>query len=708
MIIQMSPQMDNKHLTKKLMRQIIYGFILFNCVGTKANELEKYLPAYAVAVNSDILLNSTCKTELEIFRAGIDQKILWSLKVLDASGEPRPGFVYGNNLWPGIKSQCLDLENTKPLQMDPDMLKNNSKYRNINEEFPPYHLNYFVALFYHNSTLQYQLHIKYDDLLSLGLCLPASCSADELGKILNKIFESRTLAIGNLYSADYRLHEVRDLKDDHKWLLDWRIITTGIVVILTILFVIIGTFYDCIVHQKRLEKLEISKNLEPDSSTTSKGKIRPKLFEEVLLCFSIYTNTKTISNTKLSKNSVTSINGFRLLGMTWIFFMHAVIYSNDALDNRVTGWRLSEEFVNQILTSGSLSVDTYFCLSGFLISWSFFGKRMNDNHEAKSVLRFPWFHYFGLIFKRIVRLAPVYLVIIGIAEIIFGWFKINSSYAVAEDPHYYCHNNWWRNLLFINNLFKWNEACLTWTWYIASDLQFYTIGTFLLLLSDIYFYTSGILLLTLLIVPAIISGCISYSYGYITTLDQMWVIMEVVYTPPWMRIGPYLIGMITGYILRRINGKLNVSRKTLCLLWIVGSLCNIATLFGLYGKNLSAVSAGIYVALSRIAWGIGISWILVACYTNNSGFVNKILSLKIWIPLCKLTYCAYLLNPLITMSLAIFSETPTHAELIPFFIHFLGLTFFTFLCAFFMSVLFEIPYILLVQMFLNPRNRNKN
>lgn len=82
--------------------------------------------------------------------------------VLDASGEPKSGFFYGNNFWIGSKSQCLDLGNTKPFQLDPDILKNNSKYRNINEEFPPYHLNYFVAFFYHNSTLQYQFRFKYD------------------------------------------------------------------------------------------------------------------------------------------------------------------------------------------------------------------------------------------------------------------------------------------------------------------------------------------------------------------------------------------------------------------------------------------------------------------------------------------------------------------------------------------------------------------
>ncbi|KAH0564236.1 hypothetical protein KQX54_010492 [Cotesia glomerata] len=655
--------------------------------------------------HADILKNSSCKSDLELIRIGVDRKILWSLKVLDASGEPRPGFFYGNNFWPGIKSQCLDLRNTKPLELDPEFLKNVSKYRNIDEEFPPFDLNYFIVFFWHNSTQQYQLRFKYDDLLSLGVCLPASCSSKDLSGIFEKIFESRTLTIGSLHSTDYRLYDIRDGKDDHQWLVDWKIITTGIVLTLSILLAVIGTAYDCIVHQKRLDPAESSKDVTDNTSPAPEAR-QPNTLERFLLSFSVFTNTKLFFDTESSKDSVNSIVGLRLLGMIWIFLIHAVFYTNDALDNRLTAWKFSAEFANQILTNGTLAVDTFFCISGFLICWSFFGKRIGQ--EPKPVRRFPWFRYLNLVFNRILRLGPVYFVIIGIAEIIFGMINKTSAFIAAEDPYYYCSNYWWRNVLFINNLFDWNEACLSWSWYVANDMQFYVIGTFLLLLSDVYFYTSAALLLVLLIVPAIINGFTSYAYEYINTTDQMWSIMNVVYSPPWIRIGPYLIGMITGYILRRIKGKLNVSRKILCLLWIVGSLCNIVILFGLYGKNFSFVSAAFYVAFSKIVWGIGIAWIIIACHTNNAGLIGKILSLKIWIPLSRMTYCAYLLNPLITIAIAMISETTTHLDIIPSVIQFMGLTVLTFLCAYFMSVIFEIPYMMLALLLFKPKKQNKN
>ncbi|KAG8034666.1 hypothetical protein G9C98_007742 [Cotesia typhae] len=684
---------------------LFYGLLLCIFVKAQSNNLEKYLPAYAVTFYADILKNSSCKSDLELLRIGVDKKILWSLKVLDASGEPRPGFFYGNNFWPGIKSQCLDLRNTDPLEIDPEFLKNISKYRNIEEEFPPFDLNYFVVFFLHNSTQQYQFHFKYDDLLSLGLCLPASCSPKELNGIFEKIFESRTLTIGSLHSTDYRLYEIRDGKDDHQWLLDWKIITTGIVLILSILLAVIGTVYDCIIHQKRLGSTESSKDVVDNTSPAPEAR-QPGTLERFLLCFSVFINTKSIFNTDSSKDSVTAIVGLRLLGMIWIFFIHTVFYTNDGLDNRLTVWKLSAELASQILTNGSLAVDTFFCISGFLISWSFFGKRIGQ--EPKPVRRFPWLGYLSLVFNRVLRLGPVYFVIIGVAQIIFGMINKTSAFIAAEDPYYYCGNYWWRNVLFINNLFVWDELCLSWSWYIANDMQFYMIGTFLLLLSDVYFYTSAALLLVLLTVPAIINGFTSYAYEYINTIDQMWSIMNVVYTPPWIRIGPYLIGMITGYILRRMKGKLNVSRKTLCLLWIAGSLCSIVILFGLYRKNFSLVSAAFYVAVSKIVWGIGISWIIVACHTNNAGFIGKILSLKLWIPLSRMTYCAYLINPLITITIAMISETTTHLDVIPSVVQFLGLTVFTFLCAYFMSVILEIPYLLLAQVLFKPKKRNKN
>lgn len=83
--------------------------------------------------------------------------------MLDASGEPRAGFLYGNNFWLGVKTQCTDLHNKNPFQLSPAVLKNNSIYRNVNEEFPPFRVNYFAVHFRHNSTLQYHMGILVNE-----------------------------------------------------------------------------------------------------------------------------------------------------------------------------------------------------------------------------------------------------------------------------------------------------------------------------------------------------------------------------------------------------------------------------------------------------------------------------------------------------------------------------------------------------------------
>lgn len=44
---------------------------------------------------------------------------------------------------------------------------NNSRYRHVEDEFPPYEFKYFVAYFRHNSTLQY--HVRLPNEVSTRL-----------------------------------------------------------------------------------------------------------------------------------------------------------------------------------------------------------------------------------------------------------------------------------------------------------------------------------------------------------------------------------------------------------------------------------------------------------------------------------------------------------------------------------------------------------
>lgn len=51
--------------------------------------------------------------------------------------------------------------------------------------------------------------------------------------------------------------------------------------------------------------------------------------------------------------------------------------------------------------------------------------------------------------------------------------------------------------------------------------------------------------------------------------------------------------------------------------------------------------------------------------TLVTGIVNQLLSFRGWIPLSRLTYCAYLLNPFIIQSIHLNKESADHVDLLP-------------------------------------------
>jgi len=85
--------------------------------------------------------------------------VYFCLQALDSSGEFESGFLYGNNFWLGSRSQCFDIMNRTPFEFAKRHIFNNTRYRNPQNEFPPFQLNYFVAYLRHNSTLQYHVNI---------------------------------------------------------------------------------------------------------------------------------------------------------------------------------------------------------------------------------------------------------------------------------------------------------------------------------------------------------------------------------------------------------------------------------------------------------------------------------------------------------------------------------------------------------------------
>lgn len=70
--------------------------------------------------------------------------------------------------------------------------------------------------------------------------------------------------------------------------------------------------------------------------------------------------------------------------------------------------------------------------------------------------------------------------------------------------------------------------------------------------------------------------------------------------------------------------------------WFLAAVCNLSVLYGLYevarGNNLSPSISALYGSVNRIAWGIGVAWVILACATGNGGrpIIGLVKSMSFW------------------------------------------------------------------------------
>lgn len=85
-----------------------------------------------------------------------------------------------------------------------------------------------------------------------------------------------------------------------------------------------------------------------------------------------------------------------------------------------------------------------------------------------------------------------------------------------------------------------------------------------------------------------------------------------------------------------------------------------ALVYGLYEAKLDLLTSSAYSSLSHSVWALGLAWVVVVCSTGYGGVINKVLSSSILYPFSRVTYCAYLIHPLIIRFMIIHLDSPLH------------------------------------------------
>lgn len=112
--------------------------------------------------------------------------------------------------------------------------------------------------------------------------------------------------------------------------------------------------------------------------------------------------------------------------------------------NNLLTLKMHENWANMLVLNGNIVTDTFFLLSGILMAYTAMTKN-EKNPKGR-------FDMIGLYLHRYLRLTPAYAMMIGFYATLF--YKIGNGTQwnlwVGENRDC-CKENWWTNLLYINN-----------------------------------------------------------------------------------------------------------------------------------------------------------------------------------------------------------------------------------------------------------------
>ena len=603
---------------------------------------------------------SECSQQLLQFWKDLDGKR--QAAYLDSFGKVGPGILTGNVRYLGYYDQCIDIGNTDYCR------------------FP-----FDVTITSSNASVTIQVPFEF------GMCFPSSCDAKDFYDLFfidsDEVFYSKSFIDVN--AMNYTMNVMASIKYTEPscpWRdLDWSnssIIVLTVCVLLIVL-VIIGTMIDVsfwfineILPKLYLSEIEPIEPPETIPSSTScevkhsinedepliDAKPKPKtsqsvakkrfieFVKDVILSFSLYKTVPAIMATHQPASAITSINGMRVLSMFWVILGHTygwgMLY-NVVANSKEVGETFPRRFLFQLVINFTLSVDTFFVLSGLLLSYL----SIKDMERRQG--KFPFILFYV---HRLIRLSPGYYVSV------FIFFKVLPH--VGSGPLWsfadvrLCEKYWWTNILYINNFYPVSglDMCHTITWYLAVLMQFFLISPiFLLLLYHCWKIGLVTIVGTMLASIAIIgtlAGIEDFNANLL--LQGAKPSFTIIYEKPHCRINSYLVGVLLGFLLCkkwRLKSNLWIHICLYSAMWIMAAALCAVIIFGQYktwhGHPFTKTENVMYFMFSRTGYSIGIALMIYACHNGFGGVINKFLSWSFWVPLSHLTFMAYLFHPLV-------------------------------------------------------------
>ncbi|KAF5301328.1 hypothetical protein FQA39_LY10726 [Lamprigera yunnana] len=487
------------------------------------------------------------------------------------------------------------------------------------------------------------------DRLRHGVCVPLSCPhiAKNVSSYINNttflsegISECYTKKYGNL-GLTAIVTKLECESEEHLYQVDTCDIIVGILCAILFTIVVFASFYE---------------GLARYNSTEEYKKITMSRYGKVITCFSLPKNWDRLraESTNSDATKLRVINGIRVYTMFLVIMTHTCVAAIMTAHNPKFVETMTSDPLNMLFVNGNMSIQVFLLISGFLLSYHFF-----LSMEKKTTLKIGYF-VFAFI-NRYIRLTTCLVVMIALHA---TWIRHLSRgplwYQKVGVEYENCRENWWTNLLYINNYYNVEQMCLQQTWYIAADTQLFTFS--LILLMIVWKYKNHIMKIFIgcfivgLIIPAVINYVNSYDFAPRSYPEALLSIL--VNAPEWTEIAITShtnisissLGLIMGYIFYKYREKKIVLKKRYIWLWwiLVWSLPLSTIYLGipLYADDFvySRLGAALYVAFSKSAYVAGIGLAILGISQNIGWFLRDAVTWQPLQVLGRITYSVYLVH----------------------------------------------------------------
>lgn len=521
----------------------------------------------------------------------------WALKMLDSSSKIPVSILEGNVIEYGNYDECLNIK--------------------VKEDWGSFIGQHCLNIFILTSEIIqsiFHTNVSQEIPLSFSLCIPSSCTPEELQFMLSKLSD-------NIIVDPDLCHTSQQAVPFHT--VDW--IAIMIITILGLLC-LFSTSYELLVENK--EKCPAWVRV-----------------------FSWYSNGKKLFEPIPPSDPLRALQGLRFISIMWIVIGHAYINNKLPSINLLSKLEQSRDWWHMIPLNAVYGVDTFFVISGMLLCYTFM-----KSMESGSKFNLPVFYL-----HRYFRITPMLAMIVLIHIAIIPRLGDGPMWNIIQCriTRQSCVTDWWNTLLYIHNYYHSNirDMCVGTSWYLAADMQLFWLSPVLLFMLK----KRPKIGVIIIFIGTMAGMVINFVNAYVNKINLDVITIDKNFHESnyrtHTRFIPWLLGLLSGYIFyKTINwrakllaGTATFPRRYIISGWLLAAGCMIVTGISAYPfqqKNYkyNVLDVAFYSALTRPLWSLGIIWVIFSCASGFGGFVNTLLSWEFFHPLGRLSFAIYLIH----------------------------------------------------------------